>query len=146
MAAHQALIVGGRRVGRKLHRRYHGASLAAIRERNMMHMQKKKAVAERMQERAEDALEWHQMEPSSGWRHRTALSFAKWNLEHWIMEADWARKMLANSRSESKQIIYFPSEFTYYSGPFCNMNNKNMRRNHRVHQPGFDTQRRPIKN
>ena len=26
------------------------------------------------------------------------------------------------------------------------MNNKNMRRYHRVHQPGFDTQRRPIKN
>ena len=26
------------------------------------------------------------------------------------------------------------------------MNNKNMRRYHRVYQPGFDTQRRPIKN
>ena len=26
------------------------------------------------------------------------------------------------------------------------MDNKNMRRLHRVHQPGFDTQRRPIKN
>ena len=27
-----------------------------------------------------------------------------------------------------------------------NKHNKNMRRYHRVHQPGFDTQRRPIKN
>ena len=25
------------------------------------------------------------------------------------------------------------------------MNNKNMRKRHRVHQPGFDTQRRPVK-
>ena len=37
----------------------------------------------------------------------------------------------------------------YHYGPTKvkrNKHNKNMRRYHRVHQPGFDTQRRPIKN
>ena len=53
-------------------------------------------------------------------------------------------------QSQEKNTIEIAGEHRYeHFGPTKVKrisHNKNMRRYHRVHQPGFDTQRRPIKN
>ena len=55
-------------------------------------------------------------------------------------------------QSQEMNTIEIPGKHSYYEHYIPTqkvkriMDNKNMRRHHRVHQPGFDTQRRPIKN
>jgi hypothetical protein len=50
--------------------------------------------------------------------------------------------------SQMNTIVWAVDQTRYHPDKKMNrgMQNKNMRRYHRVHQPGFDTQRRPVKN
>ena len=104
MAARQALIVGGRRMGR----------------RTRINREQK-------------------------WEGIPTRELNAMNFENCCVPIDLP---LVQSREVNTTIVISGDRYEHF-GP-TNVkrisHNKNMRRYHRVHQPGFDTQRRPIKN